>query len=315
MPDEPGVQADRGGGVVDTSRVSRRKASLPTEMAHPMPTSGDFLKKRYMVNNYILLDSVGTGSYADVRLAKEKTSDRLYAVKVINKQVLRRKLTGGSTMLDDVKREIAIMKKLSHPHVLRLFEVMDDPKVNKLYLVLEYMKLGDLMQIMRGDAKRYRCDAMGEGPLWTCIRQVASGLDYLHAQSIVHGDIKPQNLLLGEDGVLKIADFGISKMLAQEEALLETAGTPAFMCPEICAGRPYAGPSADVWALGVTMFMLRCGRPPFVADKVIRLYHRIIHDELRFPATEAPLARGLRELLLGMLAKDPAARSSLAQRW
>ena len=64
-----------------------------------MPTSGDFLKKRYMVNNYILLDSVGTGSYADVRLAKEKTSDRLYAVKVINKQVLRRKLTGGSTML------------------------------------------------------------------------------------------------------------------------------------------------------------------------------------------------------------------------
>ena len=300
-----------GGGVVDTSRVSRRKASLPTEMAHPMPTSGDFLKKRYMVNNYILLDSVGTGSYADVRLAKEKTSDRLYAVKVINKQVLRRKLTGGSTMLDDVKREIAIMKKLSHPHVLRLFEVMDDPKVNKLYLVLEYMKLGDLMQIMRGDAKRYRCDAMGEGPLWTCIRQVASGLDYLHAQSIVHGDIKPQNLLLGEDGVLKIADFGISKMLAQEEALLETAGTPAFMCPEICAGRPYAGPSADVWALGVTMFMLRCGRPPFVADKVIRLYHRIIHDELRFPATEAPLARGLRELLLGMLAKDPAARSSL----
>jgi serine/threonine protein phosphatase PrpC/tRNA A-37 threonylcarbamoyl transferase component Bud32 len=273
-----------------------------------MPTSGDFLKKRYMVNNYILLDSVGTGSYADVRLAKEKTSDRLYAVKVINKQVLRRKLTGASTMLDDVKREIAIMKKLSHPHVLRLFEVMDDPKVNKLYLVLEYMKLGDLMQIMRGDAKVYRCDRMREAPLWTVFRQVTSGLEYLHLQNIVHGDIKPQNLLLSEDGVLKIADFGISKMLAQEEALLETAGTPAFMCPEICAGEPYSGMLADVWALGVTMFMLRCGRPPFVADKVIRLYYAIIHDPLVF---QTPLAEGLRALLRRMMEKDPANRASL----
>ena len=156
-------------------------------MAHPMPTSGDFLKKRFMVNNYILLEAVGTGSYAEVRLAKEKRTDALYAVKVINKDVLRRKLTHPSaalagngasdTMLDDVKREIAIMKKLSHPHVLRLFEVMDDPKVNKLYLVLEYMKRGDLMQLLRGDAKSYECDAMSERALWHVFRRAAQESD------------------------------------------------------------------------------------------------------------------------------------------
>ncbi|EGB10262.1 hypothetical protein AURANDRAFT_23116, partial [Aureococcus anophagefferens] len=285
-----------------------------------------------MVNNYILLEAVGTGSYAEVRLAKEKRTDALYAVKVINKDVLRRKLTHPSaalagngasdTMLDDVKREIAIMKKLSHPHVLRLFEVMDDPKVNKLYLVLEYMKRGDLMQLLRGDAKSYECDAMSERALWHVFRQVACGLEYLHLQNIVHGDIKPQNLLVGEDGIVKIADFGISKMLAGDgarEALLETAGTRAAKGCEIpnfkgsYLGRfplPYDGPSADVWALGATMFMLRAGRPPFVADKVVQLYHRIIHDSLELPRD---LDGALARLLGRMLEKAPGRRATLGQ--
>ena len=144
-------------------------------------------------------------------------------------------------------------------------------------------------------------------------RQVACGLEYLHLQNIVHGDIKPQNLLVGEDGIVKIADFGISKMLAGDgarEALLETAGTPAFMCPEICGGEPYDGPSADVWALGATMFMLRAGRPPFVADKVVQLYHRIIHDALELPRdVDGALAR----LLGRMLEKAPGRRATLGQ--
>jgi len=121
------------------------------------------------------------GSYAEVRLAKEKTTDRLYAVKVINKAVLKRKLKGlgalsGGDLLADVKREVArncaaaavdsvhktaqaIMKKLAHPHVLRLFEVMDDPRVNKLYLVLEHMQGGDLMRFLRDHRRRAQAEA------------------------------------------------------------------------------------------------------------------------------------------------------------
>ena len=111
--------------MTETHSVKRKRASLPSEMPHPPPTKGEWLSKRYVVNNYILLDLLGTGSYAEVRLCKEKTTDDLFAVKILNKSVMnKRKVGAGSTAMDDVKREIAIMKKLSHPHVLRLYEVM-----------------------------------------------------------------------------------------------------------------------------------------------------------------------------------------------
>ena len=159
-------------------------------MQHQMPTSGAWLNKRYIVNNYILLGSLGTGSYAEVRLAKEKKTDGLFAVKILNKEVLQRKQLGkNNTSFDDVKCEIAIMKKLSHPHVLRLYEVMDDPRVNKLYLVLEYMKRGDLMHIQKGDPKSYSCQPLGDREVWHIFRQVAQGLQYLHDQNIVHGKL------------------------------------------------------------------------------------------------------------------------------
>lgn len=334
--------------VKDTHEVRRKRASLPSELPHPMPTSGDYMKKRVIINNYILLDSIGMGSYAEVRLCKEKTTDKLYAIKIINKDVLRRKLvqlSGSKTqpsangavgsperrkdgeelnMLDDVKREIAIMKKLSHPHVLRLYEVMDDPNVNKLYLVLEYMKCGDLMQMLNGDSKSYICDCMNERALWHVFRQVGCGLEYLHLQNIVHGDIKPQNLLVGDDGVVKIADFGISKMLQpgedQQTKLIETAGTPAFMCPEMCAGKSYSGTAADVWAFGATMFMLRFGQPPFVAEKVLQLYYKIMHEPLLVPRPKAePVSLGLAQLFEAMLTKEPShrvtLRAVLADEW
>jgi serine/threonine protein kinase len=98
----------------------------------------------------------------------------------------------------------------------------------------------------------------------------------------VHGDIKPQNLLVGDDGVVKIADFGISKILhGSNQKLLDTAGTPAFMSPELCSGESYSGFLADVWALGATMFMIRCGRPPFVASTVLQVRRGRTHIEKR----------------------------------
>ena len=148
----------------------------------------------------------------------------------------------ASTFMDDVRREIAIMKKLRHDNVLRLYEVMDDEKVNKLYLVLEYCKNGDLMQMTKGDARTNSCTPLTDLQIWDVFRQILKGLKYLHENDIVHGDIKPQNLLVNESGVIKIADFGISKMIqsteGEKEKLLETAGTPAFMSPELCSGKP-----------------------------------------------------------------------------
>jgi len=328
-----GKGSGRGGGagqpgakVVDTNVIKKVKAAID-EKPHPNAW-GDWINKRKIVNNYIIIKDLGKGAFAEVKLCKEKEKhgqkvEKLRALKIINRNRIqceensqagalkpaKNKLKANMMSMDDVKREIAIMKKLHHPHVLRLYEVMDDPNINKLYLVLEYMDSGDLMTILRAPPQereemecmkklrkrtgqsnwsnlqstynhshkpqsRKEVDAdkyfpLEEHYIHLVMRQVIQGVSYLHHQNVVHGDIKPQNLLINSSGVVKIADFGISRQLAGdvEEKLLETVGTPVFMCPELCGGLEYSGQLADVWALGGTMYMLLVGHPPFQAKK------------------------------------------------
>lgn len=278
-------------------------------------------------------------------MCKDRASDQLYAMKILNKDFLKKKKQGNTseTYEEDIRREIAIMKKLTHPNVLKLYEVLDDPNVNKLYLVLEYMKRGDLLHFLSerdaedqaaagAPAKRRNSEAftpVNERELWIIFRQVVHGVKYLHQHNIVHGDIKvrfsrvlnflslmhsdniavvfqPQNILMGEDGVIRIADFGISKMLADGERLSNAAGTPAFMSPELCSGAPsVSGQQADVWAIAAAMFMLRFGHPPFLAGSIVNLYNKIINDPLVFPHAIDP---ALQNLLEHMLEKDPEKR-------
>lgn len=215
--------------VKETTDVKRKNAHLPQRMSHQLPTTGDWLKKRYIVNNYILLDNIGSGSYGEVRLCKDRTSDKLFAIKIISKDFLKKKKAGknSETYFEDIKREIAIMKQLNHPNVLRLFEVLDDPNVNKMYLVLEYMKMGDLVNVLKNREEDTNANtaevsaasasnvapttstgttaaatesiSKGFTPLsdlevWNICRQLVSGIKYLHKQNVVHGDIKPQNV-------------------------------------------------------------------------------------------------------------------------
>lgn len=199
-----------------------------------------------------------------------------------------------------------------------------------MYLVLEYMKMGDLVNVLktRSEGAADSGADMESGssfqggttgsftPLtdlevWNIFRQVVSGIRYLHYQNVVHGDIKPQNLLLGDDGLVKIADFGISQMLsASGQKLADAAGTPAFMSPELCQGQSFSGQLADIWAIGATMFMLKFGHPPFLAKSIINLYVKIINDPLVFPS---PIDPGLKNLLENLLVKDPTKRYTLQQ--
>ena len=310
--------------VKETKDVKRNRAQIPDTLRHAKPNTGNWLNNRYIVNNYILLDVLGTGSYGEVRLCKDRISETLYAIKIISKDFLKKRKNNKTTetYFEDIKREIAIMKKLLHPNILRLFEVLDDPNVNKMYLVLEYMKMGDLVNILKRRPKdengnvSNESNTSGFSPLsdyevWNIFRQLASGIKYLHLQNVVHGDIKPQNLLLGEDGVLKVADFGISHMLsASGQKLADAAGTPAFMSPELCEGKPFSGQAADIWAIGATIFMLRFGHPPFIAKNIINLYSKIVNDPLVFPYEIDP---GLRNILEHLLEKDPQKRFTMHQ--
>ncbi|GAA5801422.1 hypothetical protein HPULCUR_006868 [Helicostylum pulchrum] len=267
----------------------------------------------------------------------------LKAIKIVDKQSRRRQLgysalRAKSTGHDStpyleseqkIRREIAILKKCIHPHVVRLREVIDDPASRKIYLALEYMEGGEII---------WREDEESSTPVLTeeesrqIFRDVVSGLDYLHYQGIIHRDIKPANILLTKEGIVKISDFGVSYFNQQlaggtsletyndeiDRELAETAGTPAFFAPELCSSVENNNvddkritKAIDVWALGVTLYCLIFGQCPFTASTEFELFDIIPTQSLVFPKTTTHIPIELIDLLNKLLEKDPNQRITL----
>ncbi|XP_046841423.1 calcium/calmodulin-dependent protein kinase kinase 2-like [Xenia sp. Carnegie-2017] len=267
------------------------------------------------LNEYKLLEEIGKGSYGVVRMCYSESDHHNYAMKIMSKKRIIRKAglvkpndRGKKDALESLKREIAILKKVDHPNIVKLYEVLDDPTDDNLYLVFELVEKGPVMEIptenplTETDARKYFCD-------------IHSGIEYLHFHHIVHRDIKPSNLLLGDDGHVKIADFGVADIFEGEDALLsKTAGSPAFMAPESLQATKdkYSGKAADVWAMGVTLYCFVFGNIPFNHGNRFSLYELIKSSKLEFPE-DRPLTPGLEDLLLRMLVKDPNDRISMAE--
>ena len=151
--------------------------------------------------------------------------------------------------------EIELMADLDHPFILQLNSVAQDQRVVVMYL--EYMKCGDLI----GGLRKFKRFPLSHVRFITA--QLVLALEHLHSKSLIYRDLKPENILIGDDGCIKLADFGFIKRLAPWERTYTFCGTPEYMAPEIIAGGGYAH-SVDFWALGIMMFELLYGRPPFV---------------------------------------------------
>ena len=153
-----------------------------------------------------------------------------------------------------VKTEIAIMKKLQHPNVVDLKEVLNDPQLPKLYLVMEYVCGGCLLKKIAS----YQGKPLPPLKVWNYFRDLICGLFFLHENAkVVHRDIKPENLLLDEKDVLKISDFGISHILETDnENIKSNAGSALYMPPEAIEGNKSQGKPLDIWASGVTLFFM-----------------------------------------------------------
>ncbi|ODQ83070.1 hypothetical protein BABINDRAFT_164780 [Babjeviella inositovora NRRL Y-12698] len=197
----------------------------------------DPISKRKVLNTYEIIRELGRGQHGKVKLAKDLVANEFVAIKIVDrcaKPQVGRLVTPGSSQEDKIKREIAIMKKCDHPHVVQLREVLDDVNSRKIYLVLEYLETGEIVwQAENGPALTFV-------KARSVFRDVVQGLEYLHYQGIIHRDIKPGNLLVSSDGVVKISDFGVSfasdlDSNTNEFELCKTAGTPAFYAPELCA--------------------------------------------------------------------------------
>ena len=216
----------------------------------------------------------------------------------------------GGNSLYLIKEEIAIMKKLDHQNLVSLIEVLDDPSEDSLYMVLEYCKKGVVMNVGVDD----RADPYDDDDCRCWFRDLILGIEYLHAQGVVHRDIKPDNLLLTEDDVLKIVDFGVSEMFAKESEMktAKSAGSPAFLPPELCVAKhgDISGKAADIWSMGVTLYCLRYGKIPFEKTGVLELYESIRNDDVDLSADSG---EDFNDLMRRILEKDPTKRIQMRE--
>ncbi|XP_050083532.1 calcium/calmodulin-dependent protein kinase kinase 1 isoform X2 [Anopheles aquasalis] len=294
-------------------RSGRRRTPLRESRRVSIEQSGSFLQ----LNQYKLLDQIGQGSYGLVKLAYSEEDSTHYAMKILSKRKLLRKAglmrrgpKRGTSPLDRVYREIAVLKKLDHPNVVKLVEVLDDPLEDSLYLVFELVQQGEVLSIPTDTP-------LSEERAWNVFRDVLLGVEYLHYQRIIHGDLKPANLLLSDVGSVKVADLGVCNEFLGEDAAMNngsTAGTPAFRAPEtLLPGQHfYNGKAADIWALGATLYSLVHGNVPFIATSVPGVYEKIKGDPLEYPPTST-ISDELRDLIGRMLDKDPQQRITLPQ--
>ncbi|KAL6599977.1 hypothetical protein ACP70R_045628 [Stipagrostis hirtigluma subsp. patula] len=255
-----------------------------------------------MVNEYVHQRKIGSGSYGKVVLYQSTKDGKLYAVKVLHKSYMKKvRVAPSETAMSDVLREVAIMKMLDHPNIVNLIEVIDDPEIDKFYMefpVLEYVE-GKMV-----------CDnGLGETASRKYLRDIISGLMYLHSHNIIHGDIKPDNLLVTSNGNVKIGDFSVSQVFEDEDDMLRRSpGTPVFTAPECCQGLTYRGRAADTWAVGVTLYCMILGQYPFLGDTLQETYDKIVNDPVRIPDGINP---ELVDLLDRLLCKDPGDRITL----
>jgi len=288
------------------------------------------------LNNYILKEVLGNGSYGIVKQCTDQSTNVDYAIKIISKKKIKakagfsgrslkgpprrqppgRKPSTSSNPLDKIHMEIAILKKCEHDNIVNMVEVIDDtqsPEQN-IYLVFELMSKGQVMEEPNMGSKA-QVPPLPEQTCKRFFRDLLLGLEYLHYQKIIHRDIKPSNLLLGGNGELKIADFGVSEIFEGDRAVIKnSAGSPAFLPPEAVDPdiTSFDGQLLDIWACGVTLWIFCFGRVPFRGDSILKLHENIREAKLVFPESEM-LNDSLKDLFQRLLAKSVDDRISIEE--
>ena len=251
------------------------------------------------IGKYELGHTLGSGAFSKVKLATDIETGQKWAIKIIDKEQLARE-----HLEEQLKREIAIMKSLNHPHIVHLREVMQT--ANHIYMVLEVIKGGELFDRIV-ESKKF-----DEATARRFFQQLVTGVSYCHSQGIAHRDIKPENLLLDEHDNLKISDFGLSNLQpTNRTGLLQTVcGTPNYVAPEVLKEKGYDGFKADAWSCGIVLFVMLAGYLPFDDPNQNALFNKIERGDYRM---SRHFTEGAKDLISKLIVVDPTKRLSLEQ--
>ncbi|XP_062371181.1 serine/threonine-protein kinase SIK1 [Cinclus cinclus] len=264
-------------------------ASAPSAAAHGQ-------QRPLRVGFYDIERTLGKGNFAVVKLARHRVTKTQVAIKIIDKTRL------DPSNLEKIYREVQIMKLLNHPHIIKLYQVMETKDM--LYIVTEFAKNGEMFDHLTSNGHLSESEARKK--FW----QILSAVEYCHSHHIVHRDLKTENLLLDANMNIKLADFGFGNFYKSGEPLSTWCGSPPYAAPEVFEGKEYEGPHLDIWSLGVVLYVLVCGSLPFDGPNLPTLRQRVLEGRFRIPYF---MSEDCETLIRRMLVVDPTKRITISQ--
>ena len=255
------------------------------------------LKKKFTVEDKTL----GSGNFAVVKKATRKSDGLVCAVKIIDKAKVED--------MQDIEREIDIMGQIDHPNVIKLYEIHDEAK--KMNLVMELVTGGELFDRIVELGNYTEKDAA------KVMSTLCNALDYLHERKIVHRDLKPENILLADsspDADIKVADFGLARLISGKDMMKTACGTPGYVAPEVLQNKGYSSGAVDLWSAGVILYILLCGFPPFYEEELPALFDQILKARYDFPSPWwDTISDGAKDLVRKLLNTNPEKRYTAKQ--
>lgn len=230
-----------------------------------------------ILNDYILINEISSGSQGIVYLAINNKFQNFYAIK----EIKVRNLKFYKAKYESLIREISIMRYITSENIVKLHEVIEDKKKKLIYLVMDYISNGHIIKCIDTDNNIY--EILPDDKIYFYTKQIINGLNELHQRNIIHRDLKPENILLDENDIVYLSDFGISESSTKNNSAFEI-GTKMYMAPELFIGTNY-NTAIDVWALGIIIFLMMFGYFPFFGEDATELKNNIIHSQPKYPST------------------------------
>lgn len=234
------------------------------------------------LDDFELRATLGTGTFGRVKLVKFKAENRWFALKILGKvNIMKLK------QVDHIRNEKNILEMLDHPFMVNMVCFFQDKR--NLYMVLEYVPGGELFSLLRRE-NRFRNDVAV-----FYASQLVLAFEFMHSRHVVYRDLKPENLLIGRDGYLKVCDFGFAKVV--EDRAWTLCGTPEYLAPEIITQKGH-NKAVDWWALGILIYEMLAGYPPFYDDSHFGIYQKVLTGHIEFTKSFSKDARDLIRKLL-----------------